>query len=100
MYNYELIKFKDDDFELDVSVSPEEDTVWLTMNEICILFARDKSVISRHIKSILKEELIQEQVVAKNATTASDGKVYEVAYYNLDMILAIGYRVKNKRFDW
>ncbi len=97
MCNYELIKFKDDDFELDVSVSPEEDTVWLTMNEICILFARDKSVISRHIKSILKEELIQEQVVAKNATTASDGKVYEVAYYNLDMILAIGYRVKSKR---
>lgn len=97
MYNYELIKFKDYDFELDVSVSPEEDTVWLTMNEICILFARDKSVISRHIKSILKEELIQEQVVAKNATTASDGKVYEVAYYNLDMILAIGYRVKSKR---
>ena len=83
---------------MDVNVSPNEDTVWLTLNEICQLFDRDKSVISRHIRNILFEEIIGEkQVVAKNATTASDGKIYIVKYYNLDMIISIGYRVKSNR---
>ena len=98
MEKYEIIKFKDNEFEMDVNVSPNEDTVWLSLNEICKLFARDKSVISRHIKNILLEEVIEEkQVVAKNATTASDNKTYIVNYYNLDMIISIGYRVKSNR---
>ena len=98
MEKYEIIKFKDNEFEMDVNVSPNEDTVWLSLNEICKLFDRDKSVISRHIKNILLEEVIEEkQVVAKNATTASDNKTYIVNYYNLDMIISIGYRVKSNR---
>jgi len=78
-------------------VSPSEDTVWLSLNEMCLLFGRDKSVISRHIKNLFKEgELDSKRTVAKNATTASDGKVYEVAFYNLDVIISVGYRVKSK----
>lgn len=78
-------------------MSPSEDTVWLSLNEMCLLFGRDKSVISRHIKNLFKEgELDSKRTVAKNATTASDGKVYEVAFYNLDVIISVGYRVKSK----
>ena len=92
-----MIKFEQDNLTINVNVSPREETVWLTLNDLCILFDRDKSVISRHIKNVFKEnELYENQVVAKNATTASDGKKYEVTYYNLDMIISIGYRVKSK----
>ncbi len=98
MDKYEVIKFKDDEFEMDVNVSPNEETVWLSLNEICLLFERDKSVISRHIRNVLKEEITYEkQVVAKNATTASDDKTYIISYYNLDVIISVGYRVKSKR---
>lgn len=63
-----------------------------------MLFDRDKSVISRHVKNIFKEgELDRNSVVAKNATTASDGKIYQVEFYNLDMIIFLGYRVNAKR---
>ncbi|MBQ9731346.1 MAG: virulence RhuM family protein [Bacilli bacterium] len=98
MEKYEVIKFKDDEFEMDVNVSPNEETVWLSLNEICLLFDRDKSVISRHIKNVLKEEITcEKQVVAKNATTASDNKTYIISYYNLDVIISVGYRVKSNR---
>ena len=94
---YELVRFEKDGLILDVNVSPSEDTVWLSLNEMCLLFGRDKSVISRHIKNVFKEgELDSKRVVAKNATTASDGKVYEVTFYNLDVIISVGYRVKSK----
>lgn len=77
-------------------MSPSEGTVWLSLNEMCILFGRDKSVISRHIRNIFKEgELDPNRVVAKNATTASDGKTYDVTFYDLDMIISVGYRVKS-----
>ena len=93
---YEVVKFVNDCLELEVNVSPKEETVWLSLNDLCLLFARDKSVISRHIKNILKEnELDEKQVVAKNATTASDGKTYVITYYNLDVVIAVGYRVKS-----
>ena len=96
--NYELIKFEDGDFSLDVNVSPKEDTVWLNKQDLAILFERDRTVISKHIKNIfLENELIEESVCAFFALTASDGKIYNVEYYNLDMILAVGYRVKSKR---
>ena len=76
----------------------ERDTVWGNLNQIADLFGRDKSVISRHIKNIFKSnELSTNSVVAKIATTAADGKIYQVEYYNLDMILSIGYRVDSKQ---
>ena len=74
------------------------DTVWLSIDQMAELFQRDKSTISRHIKNIFIEgELQRDSVVAKFATTASDGKVYNVDYYNLDVIISVGYRVKSLR---
>lgn len=94
MSNYQIVKFRENNIEIDVNVSPSEDTVWLSLNEMCTLFDRDKSVISRHIKSvILDNNLDVNQVVAKNATTGSDGKAYMVSFYNLEVIIPVGYRV-------
>ena len=76
----------------------DEDTVWLSIDQMAELFQRDKSTISRHIKNIFSEgELVRESVVANFATTAADGKIYQVDYYNLDVIISVGYRVKSKR---
>lgn len=73
------------------------ETVWASLDQIAVLFGRDKSVISRHLKNIFKEgELEKKSVVAKNATTATDGKIYQVEYFNLDVILSVGYRVNGK----
>jgi prophage maintenance system killer protein len=74
-----------------------KETIWATLDQIAEVFGRDKSVISRHLKNIFKEgELNRNSVVAKNATTAADGKVYQVEYYNLDAVLSVGYRVNSK----
>jgi len=74
-----------------------KETFWASLGQISGLFGRDKSVISKHIKNIFKDgELEESSVVAKNATTARDGKVYKVVFYNLDMILSVGYRVNSK----
>ncbi len=94
---YELIKFTDGNFSLDVKVSPNEDTVWLTQKEMSQLFSVDRTRITRHISNILKENELPQSVCAENAHTASDGKTYITTYYNLDMIIAIGYRVNSKR---
>ena len=94
---YELIKFEDGEFSLDVNVSPDEETVWLTQKDLTLLFNVDKSRISRHIKNILDEGELDFSVVAENATTGIDGKTYSTRYYNLDMIIAVGYRVNSKR---
>lgn len=76
----------------------DEDTVWLSLDQMAELFQRDKSTISRHIKNIFQEgELDRNSVVANFATTATDGKNYSVAYYNLDMIISVGYRVHSYR---
>ena len=76
----------------------DEDTVWLSLDQMAELFQRDKSTISRHIKNIFEEgELQRNSVVAKFATTASDGKTYQVDHYNLDVIISVGYRVKSHR---
>ena len=91
--NNEIIVFENDSIKLDVNLKDE--TVWLNLEQISRLFGRDKSVISRHIKNILEEEL-DNSVVANFATTANDGKTYNVDYYNLDMIISVGYRVKSK----
>lgn len=74
----------------------QDETVWLSLDQMAQLFDRDKSVISRHIKKVLEEELDDNAVVAKFATTAKDGKTYQVDYYNLDMIISVGYRVKSQ----
>lgn len=86
------------DGKTEINVQLDNETVWLNLNQIVDLFERDKSVISRHINNIFKEEELQKNsVVAKNATTASDGKTYQVDYYNLDVIISVGYRIKSKR---
>jgi prophage maintenance system killer protein/predicted transcriptional regulator len=75
----------------------DKETIWATLDEITALFERDKSVVSRHLKNIFKEgELDRHGVVAKIATTAADGKIYQVDYYNLDVIISVGYRVNSK----
>ena len=95
--NNTLVMFHDGSFELDVRVSASENTVWLTLDQIASLFEKDKSTISRHIKNIFSEgELDRGAAVANYATTASDGKTYHVDYYNLDLIISVGYRVKSK----
>jgi len=76
----------------------KKETIWASLDQIANVFGRDKSVISRHIKNIFKAgELDKKSVVAFFATTASDGKVYNVEYFNLDMILSVGYRVNSKQ---
>lgn len=81
-----------------VEVRLQADTVWLSLQQIADLFGRDKSVISRHLRNVFTdEELVREAVVAKNATTAADGKTYQVEYFNLDAILSVGYRVNSKQ---
>ncbi len=76
----------------------EKETVWLSLNQMAGLFERDKSVISRHLHNIFKtKELSRKSVVANFATTAADGKTYQVKYFNLDAIISVGYRVNSKR---
>jgi prophage maintenance system killer protein len=84
--------------DVNLEVKLEEETVWLSLNQMCLLFGRDKSVVSRHLSNIFREkELEKNSVVANFATTAADGKLYQVDYYNLDVIISVGYRVKSKR---
>lgn len=90
--------YRIEDGKTEIAVNLINDSVWLNMSQIVELFERDKSVISRHINNIFKEgELHKKSVVAKNATTASDGKTYQVDYFNLDVIISVGYRIKSKR---
>ena len=97
--NYELIKFEDGDFSLDVNVSPKEETVWLNRTEISLLFERDIKTISKHINNSLQEEC-KNSTVAKIATVQLEGNRYverEISYYNLEVIISVGYRVKSNR---
>ena len=91
----EIILFENQGVKLEVNLKDE--TVWLNREQLAKLFDRDIKTIGKHINNALKEELAEDTaVVAKFATTATDGKKYQVEYYNLDMILSIGYRVKSK----
>ena len=98
--NNEIIIFENQNVKLEENMKDE--TVWLSLDQMAKLFDRDKSVISRHIKNVLEEELKDEVVVAKFATTTKHGAIEgktqtkEVEYYNLDMIISVGYRVKSK----
>ena len=93
----EIILYQPDK-EVKLEVRLENETVWLSIDEMSQLFGRDISVIGKHIRNIFKEgELVKDSVWAKFAYTASDGKNYQVDYYNLDVIISVGYRVKSQR---
>ena len=92
----QMLIYQSIDGKIKVDVQFNQDTVWLSLDQMATLFGRNKSTISRHIKNIFEEgELSSNSVVAKFATTASDGKEYQIDYYNLDVIISVGYRVKS-----
>ncbi len=95
----EIVLFESSDEQVSLPVSVDEETVWLTRNQMAMLFDRDVKTIGKHINNALREELEgpRDSVVAKFATTAADGKVYQVEHYNLDVIISVGYRVKSRR---
>ena len=96
--NSEMMIFTTEDGLTKIETTFDGDTVWLSIDQMAELFQRDKSTISRHVKNIFTEgELKREEVVANFATTAADGKTYQVDYYNLDVIISVGYRVKSQR---
>ena len=96
--NSEMMIYTTEDGLTKIETTFDGDTVWLSIDQMAELFQRDKSTISRHIKNIFTEgELKREAVVANFATTAADGKTYQVDYYNLDVIISVGYRVKSQR---
>ena len=93
-----IVIFRTEDGKVSVDARFDEETVWLSLDQMALLFERDKSTISRHIKNVFEEgELVKEAVVANFATTAADGKEYQVDFYNLDVIISVGYRVKSQR---
>lgn len=96
--NGHIVIFKTEDGKISVDARFDAETVWLSLDQMAALFERDKSTISRHIKNVFEDgELQMESVVANFATTAADGKVYQVDFYNLDVIISVGYRVKSQR---
>lgn len=96
--NGNIILYQTEDGKSRIEVTLCNDTVWLTTDQMAELFQRNKSTISRHIKNVFEDgELNPDSVVAFFATTAADNKKYQVAYYNLDMIISVGYRVKSHR---
>lgn len=98
LHKSQIILYQTEDGKTQIDVQFQDDTAWLSLDQMAELFDRDKSVISRHIKNIFDEnELDQDSVVANIATTAVDGKTYQVTYYNLDVIISVGYRVKSLR---
>ncbi len=93
-----IIMYTTEDGVTKIEVAFDHDTVWLSIDQMAELFQRDKSVIGKHVRNIFKEgELAKEAVWAKFAYTASDGKTYQVDFYNLDVIISVGYRVKSLR---
>ena len=99
MNKNEIALYESSDGVIKLEVETDGETVWLNRNQIAALFDRDVKTIGKHINNALREEFEEahSSVVAKFATTADDGKVYQVEYYQLDMILSVGYRVKSKR---
>lgn len=91
--NYEIVEFKNGEFRLDVSVTPESDTVWLSANQMSLLFSRDVKTIRKHINNVLKEEVDVESNTQKMRVANSDKPVL---FYSLDVIISVGYRVKSK----
>lgn len=94
MSNYEIIKFVDGDFELDVNISPQQNTIWLTQDQIAKLFEKSRSTITEHINNIFSEGELLEMTSVGNSDITNHRPA---KLYNLDVILAVGYRVKSKR---
>ena len=93
----DMVIYQTEDGETKIDVRFVDETVWLSLDQLSVLFERNKSTISRHLKNIFEEgELERDSVVAKIATTAADGKTYRVDYYNLDAIISLGYRVQSR----
>ena len=97
MEKFQLIKFEDKDFALDVRADLDNETVWLTQKEMAMLFDVSVDNISLHIKNILNEGELDVSVSEESSVTASDGKCYKTKIFNLDMIISVGYRVKSQR---
>lgn len=96
--NNKIIKFVNDDLQLDVTVSPDNETVWLNRNQLAQLFDRDVKIIGKHINNALKEEL-DDSIIAKAATVQTGGNreiQSSIECYHLDMIISVGYRVKSQ----
>jgi hypothetical protein len=94
----QILLYQTEDLRTRIEVRLQNETVWLSLNQMAELFQRDKSVISRHIRNVFDEgELTREAVVANYAITAADGKTYQVEHFNLDVIISVGYRVKSAR---
>ena len=96
MNNSDIVLFETKDSSVILPVRMTGDTVWLNRSQMAELFERDVKTIGKHINNALREE-VDRSVVAKFATTAADGKTYQMEYYNLDMIISVGYRVKSYR---
>ena len=91
-----ILIYQNENGNIKVDVRFENESLWLSQTQICEVFGKAKSTISEHIKSIFKEDELDKEAVVRNyRTTASDGKTYDVAYYSLDMIIAIGFRVRS-----
>lgn len=97
MNTEEIIIYQTADGQTQLDVRMENDTVWINRQQMAELFGRDIKTIGKHINNALRDELTDIPVVANFATTASDGKTYQVDHYNLDMIISVGYRVKSQR---
>ena len=94
----EILIYQTDDGKTRIEVRLENETVWLNQAQLCELFDKNKRTISEHIQNIFKEGELQENSVVRNfRTTAADGKTYTITYYNLDIIISVGYRVKSHR---
>ena len=92
------LTYRADDGEVEVELLTDRETVWLTQHQMATLFQRDRTVITKHVGNVFREgELDEHSVRAKFARTADDGKTYEVAHYNLDVVISVGYRVKSRR---
>lgn len=98
MDNSEIVIYQTPEGKVKIDVLVKEETVWLSQAQMCELFQKSKATISEHIRNIFdEEELIEISVVRKFRTTASDGKIYETNFYNLDVIISVGYRVKSQQ---
>ncbi len=98
MENTKIIIYQTEDGNTKIETRLEDETVWLTQAQLCELFQKSKATISEHIKNIFEEgELVEYSVVRNFRTTANDGKTYETNYYNLDVIISVGYRVKSQQ---
>ena len=94
----QFLIYQNQEGDIKIDVRFEDETIWLSQAEMSVLFSKDKRTISEHISNIFKEGELDENSVIRNfRTTATDGKEYQVEYYNLDVIISVGYRVKSQQ---